>query len=65
MSKPQVEVIITPTGQVTIDAVGFKGGACKEATAALEKALGTVTGTKRKPEMDERTAHGTQQKAGR
>jgi Protein of unknown function (DUF2997) len=35
-----IEVIITPIGEVKIDAVGFKGVDCEKATAFLEAALG-------------------------
>lgn len=43
-------VDISETGEVSIEAVGFKGKACETATASLEKALGVTTGSKRKPE---------------
>lgn len=33
---------IDEEGNVTIDAAGFTGGACRTATEALEEALGTV-----------------------
>lgn len=44
-----VTVEITAQGQVTVQTSGFAGASCKQATAALEKALGTVT-------SDEKTA---------
>ena len=57
-----IQVIITPAGQVQIEALGFKGQACEQATAELEKSLGATTGKKRKPEYFAATT--AQQKAG-
>lgn len=45
-----IEVIINHTGEITIDAVGFKGADCEKATAFLENALGTKQNRKKKPE---------------
>lgn len=39
---PSININVKPGGETTIDAVGFKGVACKEMTAAFERALGTV-----------------------
>ena len=45
-----VTIDITPDGSTTVETAGYKGASCKEATSAIEKALGkTVTDTK-KPE---------------
>lgn len=35
-----IEVIVSPEGDVKIEAIGFFGQMCKKATEALEKALG-------------------------
>jgi hypothetical protein len=35
-----IEVLVSPSGSVSIKAVGFTGGACREATRDLERALG-------------------------
>ena len=35
-----IEIIIAPTGEIQIDAVGFKGPDCEKATKFLEEALG-------------------------
>ena len=40
--KRTIEIIISPQGQVQIDAVGFKGPDCELATRFLEEALGTI-----------------------
>jgi hypothetical protein len=45
-----IEVIVQPTGEVKIDAVGFKGADCEKATKFLEKALGQVSSKQKKPE---------------
>jgi len=42
----------TATGEVSIEAIGFKGGACTAATEALERALGTVKDRRKKPEFN-------------
>ena len=49
MSK-SIEMIVSPEGEITIEALGFKGQGCAKATEALEQALGTVKQRKRKPE---------------
>ena len=40
---PQIIIDIKPGGQTTVDAQGFKGAQCKDATKAIEKALGVTT----------------------
>jgi len=45
-----LEILIAPDGTLTIDAVGFKGADCDQATRFLEQALGLTTGRQRKPE---------------
>ena len=41
-ANPHIEVWINPQGAITINAVGYTGGTCEEATAFLEQALGTI-----------------------
>jgi len=41
-SNQRIDVWISPEGVITIDAVGYTGNTCEEATAFLEQALGTV-----------------------
>lgn len=57
-----IQVTISATGEVEIEALGFKGNACEKATAELEKALGTPGTRKKKPEYY--AANTGQQKAG-
>ena len=45
-----IEVSIDPTGAVTIEATGFRGGACEQATKEIEEALGLQKARKKKPE---------------
>ena len=60
-----IEVFVSATGEIKIDAVGFKGADCDQATKYLEEALGTV-GTKiKKPEYHQRSTTKQQQKLGR
>ncbi len=47
---PQVIIDITPDGETTVEARGFQGVQCKDATSALERALGTTTKDVKKPE---------------
>lgn len=64
MSKT-IEVVVSPTGDISIDAVGFKGADCDQATKFLEEALGTVAVKSKKPEYHQRQSTANQQKVGR
>ncbi|HEY3965147.1 MAG TPA: DUF2997 domain-containing protein [Planctomycetaceae bacterium] len=44
-----IEIIVSPTGQTTVQTKGFSGSSCQEASRFLEQALGTR-------QSDERTA---------
>ena len=59
--KPAIEVLISPTGEVLIEAVGFKGADCEAATKFLEEALGVLTARTRKPEYHQTTTRSAQQ----
>ena len=37
-----IEILISPTGQTTLQTKGFAGSSCRDATRLLEQALGTV-----------------------
>jgi len=52
-----IEVTVSPTGDVFIDAIGFQGPDCEQATRYLEEALGTLTTRKRKAEYHQRQAN--------
>jgi hypothetical protein len=59
-----IEVIISPTGEIKMDAVGFKGADCEKATQFLEEALGVVGKKVRKPEYQQYSRPKNQQKVG-
>ncbi len=46
-----ITIEIDAEGNVKVEAHGYKGIGCKDATKALEKALGAVTEDKDKPEL--------------
>ena len=46
----QIEITIKPTGEVTIDAVGYNGVGCKDAVEFFAKALGQTSDEQYKPE---------------
>ena len=50
----RIDVDIGPEGEVEIDAVGFSGPDCEQATRFLEDALGDVQTRSRKPEYRRR-----------
>jgi len=47
----EIVVNIGPEGETTIDAQGFKGKTCAEATEFLEKGLGAVAKSTKKAEF--------------
>jgi hypothetical protein len=53
--KRTIEIIIGVTGEIKIDAIGFKGPDCEKATQFLEEALGSVNQKAKKPEYHQRT----------
>ena len=59
-----IEIIITPTGEIQIDAVGFKGPDCEKATKFLEEALGVVGKKVKKPKYHQHSSRTNQQKIG-
>ncbi len=46
----EIELVINPDGSTSIEALGFEGKVCEDATRELEKALGETTESKRKGE---------------
>ena len=59
-----IEIIIGTTGEIQIDAVGFKGADCEKATAFLEQALGVVGKKIKKPEYHQHNTAKHQQRIG-
>ena len=62
--KPTIEVIVFPTGDIVIEAVGFKGADCEAATRFLEAALGVVNAKVKKPEFHQSARSTRQQTLG-
>jgi hypothetical protein len=46
----QIKVEIDENGKIEIEALGYEGSSCEEATQWLEEALGFITHTEHKPE---------------
>ena len=63
--KPTIEIIVSPTGDFTIEGIGFKGAGCEKATKFLEEALGVVNSKVKKPEFHQQAVSTQQQKLGR
>ncbi|MGB8166256.1 MAG: DUF2997 domain-containing protein [Chthoniobacteraceae bacterium] len=57
-----IEIEIAPSGEVKIEAIGFKGKGCEAATKAIEDALGTAKSRKKKPEYHQQTTGSQQQR---
>lgn len=62
--KRSIEVTVQPSGEITIDAVGFKGADCEQATRYLEEALGVVGNKQKKPEYHQKRTSTQQQRLG-
>jgi hypothetical protein len=62
--KRTIEITVSPTGELRIEAVGFTGSGCKEATKALEEALGKLELFQTKPEYHQQNRRTNQQKVG-
>ena len=56
-SKERIDVWISPEGAITIDAVGYTGSSCEEATRFLETALGTIGRKQRSREYYRKNTH--------
>ena len=63
--KTAIEVIVSPQGEVKIDAIGFKGPDCEKATRFLEQALGVINNRVKKPEYHARNTTRIQQSIGK
>lgn len=47
----RILVKVSPTGEIAVEADGFQGKGCVDATKAIEEALGTRTARGLKPEF--------------
>jgi hypothetical protein len=59
-----IEILIGPDGTLTIDAVGFQGADCEEATQFLETTLGVTAHKRHKPESQQKRCRQHQQRIG-
>jgi hypothetical protein len=64
MNNKTIVIIVSPMGDISIDAVGFKGPDCEQATKFLEEALGVVGKKVIKPEYHQHGSRTNQQKIG-
>lgn len=62
--RKTIEVTVSPIGDISIDAVGFKGSDCEHATKFLEDALGAVAVRSKKPEYHQRLTSKQNQRIG-
>ena len=63
--KPTIEIVVSSSGEFTIEGVGFKGAGCEKATKFLEEALGVVNSKVKKPEFHQQAVVHQQQQLGR
>ena len=64
MSEKKIEITVSPEGATSIKTTGFNGGACRDATRDLERALG-LSGTEHLlPEYFNRHSTGEQLRQG-
>jgi hypothetical protein len=61
-----IEILVSPTGEVTVQTRGFSGASCREASKSIEQALGAVQSDTPTAEMyqSETVEQRAQQKAG-
>jgi hypothetical protein len=59
-----IEIIIASTGEIQIDAVGFKGPDWEQATKFLEEVLGVVGQKIKKPDYHQHSTRIGQQRIG-
>ena len=64
MKSRSIEVVVHSSGELEIEAFGFKGADCEKATAFLEQALGRITTKQRKPEYHRSVTRHTIQRLG-
>ena len=51
-----IEVIVSPQGETVVQTKGFAGASCREASKAMEQALGLVQSDKPTAEMYEQAS---------
>ena len=63
MSKT-IEILVSPIGDIRVEAVGFRGPECEKATRFIEEALGQVQARQKKPEFHAAARRTSQQTVG-
>lgn len=53
MSEKIIKITVNQKGEASIDAEGFKGGSCKDATKAFEDVYSNKVSYQDKPELHE------------
>jgi hypothetical protein len=51
-----IEVLVSPTGEATVQTRGYAGADCLQASKFLEQALGTVTAERKTAEFHQSTS---------
>jgi hypothetical protein len=51
-----IEVVVSPTGESTVQTKGYTGVDCLQASKFLENALGVATGDRKMPEFYQTTS---------
>ena len=51
-----IEIVVTPSGAITVETRGFQGASCLEASRFLETALGRTTADRPTLELHQQTA---------
>ena len=59
-----IEIVVSPTGQATVQTKGFVGSSCKDASRFIEQALGQRTGEQLTAEFHQTQASSHQQQQG-
>jgi hypothetical protein len=49
--RKEIEITVGLDGTTTVEAVGFQGKGCKEATRPYEEAIGPIAADRDKPEL--------------
>jgi hypothetical protein len=42
VNNPIIEIIVSPAGELTLQTKGFAGATCRDASKAMEQALGSI-----------------------
>ena len=55
-----IEIVVSPTGETTVQTKGFAGSSCRDASRFIEGALGKRTGEQLTPEFHQQQDVGQQ-----